>query len=59
MLGLIHHHHHPSRQLVYKAAMKLLHPYLSLAILWMVPQLWFMFFISALGLTKELKIFVF
>ena len=30
-------------QLAYRAAMKLLHPCLSLASFWMVPQLWFMF----------------
>ena len=30
-----------SCQLAYRAAMKLLHPYLSLASLWLVPQLWF------------------
>ena len=34
-------------QLVYRAATKLLHHCLSLASLWMVPKLWFMFFISA------------
>ena len=37
----------PSRQLAYKTATKLLHTCLSLASLWMVPQLWFMVFISA------------
>ena len=37
----------PSHQLAYRTATKLLHPCLSLASLWMVPQLWFMFFISA------------
>ena len=40
-----HHHHYLSHQLAYRAATKLLHPCLSLASLWMVPQLWFMFFI--------------
>ena len=35
------------RQLAYRPARKLLHPCLSLASLWMVPQLWFIFFISA------------
>ena len=38
-----HHHHYPSRQLAYRTATKLSHPCLSLASLWMVPQLWFMF----------------
>ena len=33
--------------LAYRATTKLLHPCLSLASLWEVPQLWFMFFISA------------
>ena len=42
-----HHHHYPSRQLAYRAATKLLHPCLSLASLWMLPQLWLIFFISA------------
>ena len=42
-----HHHHYPSSQLAYWAATKLLHPCLSLTSLWMVPQLWFIFFISA------------
>ena len=41
------HHHHPSHQLVYRAATKPLHTCLSLASLWMVPQLWFIDFISA------------
>ena len=36
-----------SCHLAYRAATKLLHPCLSLASLWMVPQLWFMFFIFA------------
>ena len=44
-----HHHHYPSRQLAYRAATKLLHPCLSLASLWMLPQLWFMFFIFLLA----------
>ena len=38
---------HPSHLLAYTAAMKLLHPNLPLASLWMVPQLWFIFFVSA------------
>ena len=42
-----HHRHYLSCQLAYRAATKLLHPCLSLASLWRVPQLWFMFFISA------------
>ena len=42
-----HHHHYPSHQLAKRAARKLLHLCQSLASLWMVPQLWFMFFISA------------
>ena len=41
-----HFHYYPSCQ-VYWAATKLFHPCLSLASLWMVPQLCFMFFISA------------
>ena len=40
------HHHYPSCQLAYKAATKLLHPCLFLASLWMVPKLWFSFFIT-------------
>ena len=48
-----HHHHHPSRLLVYRAATKLLHPGLSLASLWMVPQLWFMLFISASTVLRQ------
>ena len=36
-----------SCQLEFRATTKLLHPCLSLASLWMVPQLWFMLFISA------------
>ena len=40
-------HYYPSCQLAYSSATKLLHPSLSLASLWMVPQLWFIFFISA------------
>ena len=40
-------HYYPSHQLVYRAATELLHPCLSQASLWMVLQLWFMFFISA------------
>ena len=47
MKHYLHHHHYPSRQLAYRAATKLLQPCLSLASLWMVPQLWFIFFISA------------
>ena len=49
LLNSVHHqhHHYPSRLLTYRAAMKLLYPCLSLASLWMVPQLWFIFFISA------------
>ena len=43
----------PSRQLVYRAATKLLHPCLSLASLWMVPQLWFVFFISASKVLRQ------
>ena len=39
--------YYPSCQLVYRTATKLLHPCLSLASLWMVPPLWFFFFISA------------
>ena len=42
-----HHHHYQSHQLVCRTATKLLHPCLSLASLWMVPQLWFIFFSSA------------
>ena len=38
---------HPSPQLAYRAATKFFHPCLLLASLWMVPQVWFMFFISA------------
>ena len=38
--------YYPSRQLAYRAAAKFLHPCLSLASLWVVPQLWFVFFIS-------------
>ena len=38
-----YHHHYPSRQLAYRAATKLFHPSLSLASLWMVPKLWFVF----------------
>ena len=34
-----HHPHYPSRQLACRTATKLLHPRLSLASLWMVPQL--------------------
>ena len=41
-------HHHPLRQLEYRAATKLLHPCLSRASLWMVPQLWFSFKTDAL-----------
>ena len=40
-------YYYPSRQLAHRAATKLLHPCLSLDSLWMVPQLWFMSFISA------------
>ena len=48
-----HHHHYPSRQLAYRAATKLLHPCLSLASPWMVPQLWFIFFISASTVLRQ------
>ena len=52
MITLILHcryfiYYYASHQLVYRAALKLLHPCVSLASLWMVPQLWFIFFISA------------
>ena len=47
MLVAHHHHHHPSCQMASWAATKLLHPCLSLASLWIVPELWSMFFISA------------
>ena len=40
-------YHYLSHQLAYRAAMKLFHPCLSFASLWMVPQVWFIFFISA------------
>ena len=40
-----HHHHYLSQQLDSRAVTKLLHPRPSLASLWVVPQLWFMFFI--------------
>ena len=46
-------HYYPSRQLAYRAATKLVHPSLSLASLWMVPQLWFMFFMSASTLLHQ------
>ena len=36
------------------AATKLLHPCLSLASLWMVPQLWFIVFISASTMLHQL-----
>ena len=39
-------HRYPSCQSTYRAATKFLHPYLSLASLWMVPQLCFIFCIS-------------
>ena len=39
-------HYYLSHQLAYRAARKLLHPCLSLASLWMVPQLWFTHFPS-------------
>ena len=38
-------HDYPSRQLAYRASTKLLHPCLSLDSLWVVPQLWFTFFV--------------
>ena len=41
------HHHYTSRQLENRGAQKFLQPCLSLASLWMVPQLWFIFFIFA------------
>ena len=47
------HPHYPSRQLAYRAATKLLHPCLSLASLWMVPQLWFIFFIFASAVLRQ------
>ena len=43
----------PSRQLAYRAATKLPDPCLSLASLWMVPQLKFMFFISASTVLRQ------
>ena len=46
-LMYIHFHYYPSCQVAYRAATKLIHPCLSLASLWMVPHLCFMFFISA------------
>ena len=48
------HPHYPSRQLAYRAATKLLRPCLSLASLWMVPQLWFIFFISTSAVLHRL-----
>ena len=42
-----HHHHYPSRRLANRAATKLLHLCLPPVSLWIVHQLWFMFFISA------------
>ena len=42
-----------SHQLAYRTATKLLHPCLSLASLWMVPQLWFIFFISASTVLRQ------
>ena len=48
-----HHHHYPSRLLAYMAALKLFHPCLSLASLWMVPQLWFMFVITAFTVLRQ------
>ena len=51
---LIHFiHHYPSRQLVHRTATKLFHPCLSLASLWMVPQLWLIFFISASTVLRQ------
>ena len=47
-------HYYPSCQLAYRAAGKLLHPCLSLASLWMVPQLRFMSFISTPTVLQEL-----
>ena len=44
---------YPSRQLAYRAATKFLQPCLSLASIWMVPQLWFMFFISASTVLRQ------
>ena len=41
------HAYYPSCQLASRAATKLLHPCLSLASLWMVAQLWFVFLSSA------------
>ena len=46
-------HYYPSCQLVHRAATKLLHPCLSLASLWRVPQLWFMFFISTSTVLRQ------
>ena len=48
-----HHHHYPARLLDCRAVTKLLHPCLSLASLWMVPQLWFTFFISASTVPRQ------
>ena len=48
-----HHPHYPSCLLAYRAATKLLHPCLSLASLRMVPQLWFVFFISASTVLRQ------
>ena len=45
--------YYPSRQLAYRAVTKLLHPRLSLASLWMVPRLWFIFFISASTVLRQ------
>ena len=42
-----------SRQRVCREAMKLPHTCLSLASLWMVPQLWFMFFMSAYTVLRQ------
>ena len=48
-----HHHHYLSQQLDSRAVTKLLHPRPSLASLWVVPQLWFMFFISASTVLRQ------
>ena len=45
-----HHPHYPSCLLAYSEVTKLLHPCLSLASLWMVPQLWFMFISASIVL---------
>ena len=46
-------HHYPSQQLAYRAATKLLHPCLLLTSLWVVPQLWSTFFISASTVLRQ------